>query len=177
MKQQKVVIIGGPSTGKSTIIEELTKRGYDCMPEISREIIAKAQKEGIEQLFLTDPLLFSDLLLKGRIEQHEKATEKNTPLVFFDRGIPDVQAYLDYKGESYPKRFEENGHLYRYTTIFILPPWEEIHETDGERYENFEQSKEIHQYLKQTYENIGYTCIEVPLGTVQERTDFILEHL
>ncbi len=177
MVQQKIVIIGGPSTGKSTIIKELEKRGYFCMPEISREIIAKAQKEGIEQLFLTDPLLFSDLLLKGRIEQHQKASEKNTSLVFFDRGVPDVQAYLDYKEEVYPKKFKESGYTHKYTKVFILPPWKKIHETDKERYENFEESKEIYKYLKQTYEDIGYTCVEVPLGTVQQRTDFILENL
>ena len=51
--QQKIVLIGGPGTGKSTIINEFVKRGYACMPEISREVIVKAQKEGIEQLFLT----------------------------------------------------------------------------------------------------------------------------
>ncbi len=175
--QQKIVITGGPSTGKSTIIEELTHRGYFCMPEISREIIAEAQKKGIEQLFLTDPLLFSDMLLKGRIEQYEKALKSDASLVFFDRGVPDIQAYLNYKGDDYPEKFDEKSRFYKYSKIFILPPWEEIHQTDQERYENFKQAKEIHKNLIKTYENIGYICIEVPIGTVKERTNFILEHL
>jgi len=50
--QQKIVITGGPGTGKSTIIEELTKLNYICMPEISRDITLNAKKKGIDQLFL-----------------------------------------------------------------------------------------------------------------------------
>ncbi|NQV77116.1 MAG: ATP-binding protein, partial [Lutibacter sp.] len=71
--QQKIVITGGPGTGKSTIIEELAKRNFTCMKEISREVILNARKNGSEQLFLTKPLLFSELLLEGRINQYIEA--------------------------------------------------------------------------------------------------------
>ena len=57
--QQKIVLIGGPGTGKTTIINELIKRDFCCMPEVSRAVILKAKKQGVEQLFLTEPLLFS----------------------------------------------------------------------------------------------------------------------
>ncbi|HEX5742987.1 MAG TPA: AAA family ATPase, partial [Flavobacteriaceae bacterium] len=36
--QNKIVITGGPGTGKSTLINELIKRGYNCLEEISRDI-------------------------------------------------------------------------------------------------------------------------------------------
>ena len=65
--QQKIVITGGPGTGKSTIIDELINRNFTCMTEISREITLNARKNGTEQLFLTKPLLFSELLLEGQI--------------------------------------------------------------------------------------------------------------
>ena len=68
----KVVITGGPGTGKSTVIEALQKR-YTCMPEISRSVTREAQNRGIDQLFLQDPLVFSELLLKERINQYEMA--------------------------------------------------------------------------------------------------------
>ena len=70
MITKKIVITGGPGTGKSSIINELTKRGYTCYEEISRQVILNARKDGIEQLFLTKPLLFSELLLKGREQQY-----------------------------------------------------------------------------------------------------------
>ena len=51
--QKKIVLIGGPGTGKSSVLKQLKHSGFFCMEEISREITIKAQKEGIDQLFLT----------------------------------------------------------------------------------------------------------------------------
>ena len=63
MNKEIVVLIGGPSSGKTTLIEALKEKGHTCYPEISREVIREAQEQGIEQLFLEKPLLFSELLL------------------------------------------------------------------------------------------------------------------
>ncbi|MEO6346815.1 MAG: AAA family ATPase, partial [Aquaticitalea sp.] len=69
MHTKKIVITGGPGTGKSSIINELKARGHVCFDEISRQVTLEAREKGIEQLFLTEPLLFSELLLKGRLKQ------------------------------------------------------------------------------------------------------------
>jgi len=173
--QQKIVITGGPGTGKSTIIEELAKRNFTCMKEISREVILNARKNGSEQLFLTKPLLFSELLLEGRINQYIEAETKNVNLVFFDRGIPDVHAYMNYISIDYPNTYLTKSNLYRYNYIFLMPPWEEIYISDNERYENFEQALAIHNHLRRTYKGLNYNIIEVPKGTVEARTNFILD--
>ncbi len=175
--QHKIVITGGPGTGKSTVIDELSNRKFLCMPEISRQVTLNAREKGIEQLFLTKPLLFSELLLEGRVNQYIEAEKKNTDLVFFDRGIPDVHAYMNYISIDYPKTYETKSNLYRYDYIFLMPPWEEIYISDNERYENFEQALAIHNHLERTYKNLKYPIIEVPIGTVQQRTDFILAYI
>jgi predicted ATPase len=173
--QQKIVITGGPGTGKSTIIEELAKRNFTCMKEISREVTLNARQNGTEQLFLTKPLLFSELLLEGRINQYIEAETKNVNLVFFDRGIPDVHAYMNYISIDYPNTYLTKSNLYRYHYIFLMPPWEEIYISDNERYENFEQALAIHNHLRRTYKDLNYNIIEVPKGTVEARTNFILD--
>ncbi len=175
--QRKVVITGGPGTGKSTLIDELIKRGYNCMPEISREITDMARRNGIEQLFLKNPMLFSEMLLEGRENQFKIASKLDSKLVFFDRGIPDVHAYMNYISIDYPPIYIEKSNTYRYNTIFITPPWEEIYITDNERYENFEQSLAIFNHLRKTYEALNYSLIEVPLGDITFRTDFILDRI
>ncbi len=59
MGKKIIVIAGGPSSGKTTLINALKEKGHICYPEISRAIIKKAQEQGIDQLFLENPLLFS----------------------------------------------------------------------------------------------------------------------
>lgn len=75
VEKEIVVIIGGPGTGKTTIIDTLKSMGHCCYPEISREVTLEAKKQGIEQLFLEKPLLFSELLLEGR-KNNLKAQKK-----------------------------------------------------------------------------------------------------
>jgi len=173
---RKIVITGGPGTGKTSIIDHLKSQGHFCLAEISREVILAARQQGIEQLFLTDPLLFSQKLLEGRIAQYEQV-EKEQKTIFFDRGIPDVVAYMDYFKTSYPEHFNEACRNHPYDTLFLLPPWKEIYCSDNERYENFEQAKDIHNALKETYQSFGYTPIEVPTDTVKNRANFIISQL
>ena len=177
MSTKKIVITGGPGTGKSTLVNALIKQGHTCLEEISRQVILDAKKEGIDQLFLTNPLLFSELLLKGRQKQFIDADIFKNETVFFDRGIPDVIAYMDYIGDTYPDNFTKACKNSAYDLVFILKPWETIYTSDNERYESFEQALKIHDYLVNTYQTYNYNLINVPFGTVKERTDFILKTL
>ena len=177
MSAKKVVITGGPGTGKTSVIKSLEKQGFICLPEISRQVTLDARKNGIEQLFLTEPLLFSEKLLEGRVLQFHQATSHTSNLVFLDRGLPDVLAYMNYIGDSYPKSFVETCKKHVYDVVFILPPWEEIYTSDTERYENFEQAIRIHEHLHNTYEQFGYDLTHVPKGSVKQRVDFILNTL
>lgn len=177
MQKEIIVIIGGPGTGKTSIIEKLIANGHCCYPEISRQVTLEAQKQGIEQLFLKNPLLFSELLLEGRKKQFESACNEPHEVVFLDRGIPDVLAYMHYIGDSYPSFFDAACREHIYTRIFILPPWEEIYVSDRERYENFEQAKLIYNHLTETYQNYGYELIEVPKDSVDNRILFILDKI
>jgi predicted ATPase len=177
LKKQLIVLIGGPGTGKTTLINTLIEKGYRCYPEVSREVIQNAQKEGIDQLFLEKPLLFSELLLQGRIKQHQDARNETQELVFLDRGIPDVVAYLDFVNNEYPEEFTKACEQFKYDRLFLLPPWEEIYQSDNERYESFEQATQLYQFLAKTYANFGYQITEVPKDTVNNRVDFILNSI
>lgn len=177
MQKEIVLLIGGPGTGKSTLMNVLSEKGHVCYPEISRQITLEAQKQGTEQLFLTDPLLFSQKLLEGRIQQHQNALSEESNVVFIDRGIPDILAYMHFIGDkNYPDCFTKACQDYRYTKLFIFPVWEDIYMSDNERYENFEQAQQIQKYLVDTYKSFGYDLIEVPKDTPEKRAEFVLNH-
>lgn len=177
MAKNIIVIIGGPGTGKTTLIDALAEKGYRCYPEISRDVTLEARKNGIEQLFLQNPLLFSELLLEGRKKQFLDACADKAETVFIDRGLPDVLAYMHYIGDSYPPHFDQTCRNHVYTRIFVLPPWKEIYTSDEARYESFEQAQHIYDHLLETYGKYGYTMTEVPKDTVANRVAYIEKHL
>ena len=177
MQKEIVLLIGGPGTGKSTLINVLAERGFICYPEISRQVTLEAQKQGIDQLFLKEPLLFSQKLLEGRIKQYQDALAEQDNIVFIDRGIPDVVAYMHFIGDTnYPEMFKNACKDFKYTKLFILPVWEEIYLSDNERYESVQEAKQIQEHLIKTYSELGYDMIEVPKDTPDNRADFILKH-
>lgn len=177
LSTKRIVISGGPGSGKTTLVSELEQQGHPCMHEISRDVTRQAQQEGIEQLFLENPILFSQKLLEGRLKQFHEATNHAIPYLFYDRGMPDVTAYMDYINSHYPVNFSRTCMDHRYDTIFLLPPWEEIYHQDNERYESFEEAEKIYYYLRRGYRNYGYHVEEVPVGSVESRILYILSKL
>ena len=176
-KTKKIAIIGCPASGKTSIINQLMNKGHVCMEEISREITLKAQNEGVDQLFLKDPIWFSEQLFEARKKQFIDADTAKSSFVFFDRGLPDVIAYLDYIDCNYTEEFINSCKKYKYDKVFILMPWKDIYIQDNERYETFEQATEIHEYLIKWYTSFNYELVEVPQSTLENRVDFILNNI
>ena len=98
---KKILITGGPSTGKTSLVSELKKHGFYCFDEISRELTQRMRNEGIEQYFLNNPIEFSKELFKLRFKQYEKEVDTFNFIVY-DRGPIDVLAYLDFKKIEIP---------------------------------------------------------------------------
>ncbi len=182
--QKKIVITGGPGTGKTSIIKELNKRNYFCFHEVIRELTLEAKNDGSLQDLSTNPiakvndsLSFNLKLLNGRIQQYKDSNTLENKMVFFDRGIADVLGYMDYFKQPYDQYFIDACERNKYSKIFILPPWKNIYISDNERFESYEEAVEIHYALKKIYEFLGYEIMEVPFGTIEERTDYIIESL
>lgn len=184
LRVKKIAITGGPSTGKTALIEQLQKKGYPCFHEIIREMTLEAKRElhnkavGSNPLtFVKDPFAFNKKILDGRTQQFLEADTFSEPVVFFDRGIPDVLAYMDFFKQDYPQSFENSCHIYQYHQVFILPPWEAIFKSDNERMESFQEGIAIHQHLSNTYKKFGYHLLSIPEGSIEERIQFIITRL
>ena len=183
LKTRKIVITGGPSTGKTSVIEQLERQGYHCLHEVVRSMTLEEKNKGEKLKIVTnpiisvsDPMKFNKKILNARIEQFNYAHKCNKT-VFFDRGIPDVLAYMDCFEQAYESEFTKACETLRYDQVYLMPPWEEIHISDNERYESYEESLRIYDCLKNSYENYAYDLNIVPKGSIMERVEFILGHL
>lgn len=173
----KIVITGGPGTGKTSIIKALKKRGFHVHPEVSREIINKYRKLGHKQLFLSDPLKFSKILMEKRIIQHKNSNENKNKFYFFDRGIPDIIAYLNFKKVKFNPSLLKEIKNYTYDLIFLCEPWKQIYINDSERYESYSELLLINKELKKTYQKLDYKPIKLPESSVEERINYILNSI
>ncbi|RDY61786.1 AAA family ATPase [Flagellimonas nanhaiensis] len=184
MGKSKVVITGAPGTGKTSIVNGLESKGFHCFHEIIRDMTFKARMEEGDKEHISNPLVFVDDamqfnkdLLHGRAQHHRQSKDIDAPLCFFDRGVPDVLAYMDFFDQTYGKEFVEACENHRYDAVFIVPPWKEIYVSDNERLETFNEAEKIHDALMNTYTQFGYNPIIVPKDVVPERVAFILETL
>jgi len=171
---KRILLIGSPGSGKTTILSELGKRGYACFQEVSREITLEAQERGIEQLFLTNPDEFNQKLLSGRIAQFKACENLKDNFAFIDRGLPDIIAYNEYINEPSAHDVIQASKELIYDFVFLFPAWKKIFKNDNERYESFDEAIKIQDNLKKTYAEYGYEICEVPVGEIDERTNYIL---
>lgn len=175
---QRILLCGAPSSGKTTIINALITKGYFCKKEISRELIKESQKIGIAQPFLKDPEAFDSQLLEKRIQQFQLEKEElYYDYIFFDRGIVDNVAYMNYGIQHIPKSFEQAIQKYRYDQVFLCKPWEAIHVVDKERYESFEIANKIHDAFISILNTFKYNYKEVPFGSIEERVSYIIQEI
>lgn len=173
---KKVVLAGGPSTGKTSIINRLKKNGYQCFDEAAREILSNFNEKGGR--FKSNPIEISnEILIKRDFDfKSSKNIKCKDNLVFFDRGVHEITAYLRSidKSDEFWENIIQN---YNYDIIFIFPPWEKIYTKDLNRIEDFEEAKKISPFIFEIYSNNFEKFIEVPKLSLEERVKFILERV
>ena len=175
LEHKRIVLTGGPSSGKTSLLNHIQHPDIHCFEEVSRGVISKALAKGTTQPFLDNPLGFSEALFERRL--HDYFEDKKNKMHVYDRGIHDVVAYLNAIGDEVPCGMLNDCSTYCYDAVFVFPPWEAIFTQDAERMEVFEEAIDFHKALLETYTNFGMQCIEVPKSSIEKRFRFILDHL
>lgn len=167
------VITGGPGVGKTTLLRELERRGFSCVPEVAREIIRQQVASGGDAVPWTNTARYTELMLQHSIEVYKANGSAASP-IFFDRGIPDVLCYARLIGLEGSAGIEVACEKYRYNRmVFIAPPWREIYSTDDERKQSFDEAVRTHEVMVEAYRSCGYQLIELPRVSVEERAEFV----
>jgi predicted ATPase len=176
---RNVIISGGPGSGKSTLLAALAAAGFATREEVSRKLICEQHDSN------------GTLTPWGDIEGFARECERrmradlaagigscasgaDADLCFFDRGLPDISAYLRHRGRE-PWASLAAGMEAYVPVVLMAPPWAEIFVQDRERVQTFEESVEIHRHLVATYRAAGFAIKDIPCGSVAGRVQWLTE--
>lgn len=171
------VITGGPGTGKTTLLAELSELGFPNAPEVAREIIREQVTAGGTSLPWADREAYTRLMLRRSVESYRRHTPAPGPMLA-DRGIPDTLAYARLIESPRAAAIERVCRRYRYADlVFLTPPWREIYQTDEERKQDFDEVERTCHRLNDVYLELGYRLVEVPRLPAADRARFVAGRL
>jgi len=169
------VITGGPGVGKTTLLQEIQKRFFTCIPEVAREIIKEQVATDGDALPWMNRELYLQMMFDRSVDSYLSANNYNSPFIFFDRGIPDSLTYAKIIGFEKTETMENAVSHYRYNqNVFYLPPWQDIYKTDEERKQSWKEAVVTSELNAEIYRRHNYTLIDVPNNPPEKRADFIL---
>jgi len=167
------VITGGPSSGKTTVLNELAKLGYLVYPEVARVLIDKEMAKGKTlREIRKNEAEFQRKVLKMKAKIENKAPKDK--IVFFDRAIPDSIAYYQICGLD-PKEVLKLYKRKRYRKIFFL---EQLPlDQDYARTEDKKTIERLNKLLKESYKKLGYEVVNIPVMPIRERVQKVLKEI
>lgn len=167
------VITGAPSSGKTTLLKELEKRGYRVIHEVARAFIEEEMQQGrtLEEI-RADKRSFENRVLNAKI-----AIEANLPkdeVIVFDRAIPDSIAYFEIAGldtEEVTAMSPRN----EYKKVFLLDRLP--YDRDHVRIEETETAARLDHGLEAGYTMLGYDVTRIGVMPAEERLRLILREI
>lgn len=167
------VITGAPSSGKTTLINQLSATGFPIAPEVAREYIEYLLSENhtLEDIRhdthrLQRHILAIALKRERRLEREQ--------LIFFDRGTTDSLGYFNYYRLDASHVTEACQHM-RYKKVFYCHPLPIV--KDEVRVEDNLTAKKIGELIYESYLHLGYQLIELPAIPVEQRMEIITTHI
>lgn len=167
----RVVIAGGPCSGKTKIVRLLEKRGYFVIRESATEIIKEQKATGGSLLPDKKPFEFQTECLRRQLANEKKIPE-NTKIVVYEVSTVDSFAYARYWGILLPKEMTEIADKIRYDIVFLMELLS-FFEHNGIRFGDSKTAKNIHRIIRETYEHMGYKPISVPPVEPEKRMKMI----
>ncbi len=168
------VITGGPSSGKTTVVNALKARGYKTMVEYARHYIDLQRAAGRTLKEIKENRrTFQREVLELQITQERSLSPDE--IVFLDRAIPDTRAYCQLLDLPEDRRLVEAMRTVSYRKIFILDLLPLV--KDYARREDEAAQRAIHELLVGVYRSLPFPIVYVPVLPVEQRIDLILANL
>lgn len=179
----KIVIAGGPHTGKTTLLEALKKKYKRAvfLPEPATRIIQEQQalvKKGWNQEGVFPWNRYPEFVLlasaQSVLQENGLGDEQ---LVFLDRCLIDNIGYANYFCfNSIIPALNEVVEVLAYDLVFFCQPVG-VYSKSLERHESYEEALAVHEVLKKAYLDSQVRLEMLPAVDVEGRLDIIEKKL
>lgn len=169
------VISGGPGTGKTSTINELSKK-FLVLPEAAREVAEKDLRFNGKSVREINHAYFQKAIFEFQKNQLNNIKDRKNEIIFSDRWFGDTLAYYIFHNLKIPKDEFDYAKNHKGRGIFILDLLN-FYEKDKLRQENNEEQKRIHNLIIGMYQKLGYRPIIVQFMGISERVEFILSKI
>jgi len=176
MKQKNnwYAVSGVASSGKTTIIKLLEKKGYNVVHESATEFVTQQFAKGytIDQIRKNQGR-FQEVILQLKLFYEDLLNPDE--ITFIDRGMPDTVAFYKLYNLDMPEYMKKAIEEASYKKVFLFERLPLIQEDF--RPEPEEEIAQMHEHNKKAYEELGHTIVHVPVMPVEKRLQFILDNL
>lgn len=167
-------ITGAARTGKTTLIDQLSEKGFQTVPEIARQVFEEETARGrtIDDV-CQDGVSLERHMAEEQIRiEHELAVAE---VIFLDRALPDCLTFYRVFGINSNELLPECFH-HRYASVFILDRLP-FHREKMLGPEDEATSYFLDKWLSRDYRALGYNVERVPVMPSEARLEFVLKSL
>ena len=175
MSNQLYVLTGGLATGKTELIRGLSDRGYNTYPELEQSVLEEFFKDTNPK---DNPILYASEWFEKKRNQYDLAIQNGQG--FFDRGFLDPLSVFLFLDQQIPTALKAEINEARYNpTVFLVEqiPKEWYGGIWPKRLLSEGESKKFEEITKDFYRGEGYDIVAVPPMSVNNRVDFIANHI
>ncbi len=177
----RIVITGGTYSGKTSLINEFSKQGYETLPDVGLQVIEQLNNEiGIEkqrEWRKQHPEEFYTKIAEKQADLESKLKQTNKPILF-DRGLHDYAAFCKLIKIKIPQRILELMQKHTYDIAFLCETLQSFdNRTHTGRSLNKEDSLKLKQHIKEVYQQYGIKVVEFEDMTINQRIQKIKKHI
>lgn len=176
---KKIVFTGGPSAGKTSIINRL-KESLPNDPTVffAPEVASMLLGNGFPRCSYTENLIFQQkAIFKTQMEMEQLLEkEKHFKLCFFDRGLMDALAYIENPADICNDTSLAISHYDQIFHLEVAPPFKYTCQNNHVRTESYENALQLETHLKKLWSpHKNYTFISAE-NTFDEKFNFIFNN-
>jgi predicted ATPase len=171
----KLVISGGPHTGKTTLYNALEQKYSGEIAFVSEPATTVIRGLG-DTAIVNNPAEFCKRCIEVSVLQESLASEKHSTVIQ-DRSLVDTVAYARRDGcDDLIPRLRRLTRAANYSQVFFCEPVGSYLNT-YERYEDEKTAQMTHGMLLDAYQETGMPLVNVPAVSISERLELISRYI